>query len=268
MDELEFRKRVYANPGAPEQEVLDAARDNPSYQKILDQTQELDSELGSVLSGVVVPDGLKEALLQIPASNLEIDTSLPGTSSAVDNAISDKPAANAASFFQYYAMAASLLLVIGVVFTLTFESGPNPREVALGNEMITHLYHEFNEIAEINAGDNLINIQWNDVNEVMSSAGIRLASTIQQNNPVYYANPCIVIPAYSSAHLMVRGEKGAVNVIVIKNSPVESEYQIQDDRFRGMVVPMDEGNLVIIGEEGENLDLFKQLFSDNMERVI
>ena len=39
MDEIEFRKRVYANPQTPDQEVLDAAGNNPDYQKILDQTQ-------------------------------------------------------------------------------------------------------------------------------------------------------------------------------------------------------------------------------------
>lgn len=267
MDETEFRKRVYANPEAPDQETLDAAKANPAYQTILDQSQQLESELSSTLRGIVVPEGLKESLLDIPNRNAEINEGQSARVGSVAAAGNDS-SANAASFFQYYAMAASLLLVIGVVFTLTFDSSPNQLEVALGNEMISHLYHESNEIAAINVGENLSSVDWNDVDQAMSSAGVRLASTIRQDNPVYYANPCIVIPAYSSAHLMLRGEEGAVSVIVINNSPVESEYRIQDDRFRGMVIPMNEGNLVLIGEEGENLELFKQLFSDNMEWVI
>lgn len=267
MEESEFRKRVYANPGAPDQELLDLARNNPAYQSILDQTRQMEAEITSVLTRVMVPEGLRESLLEIPGLNAE---SKESQAARVDSnaPAGDNSASNAASFFQYYAMAASLLLVIGVVFTLTFEPGQNELEVALGEEMINHLYHESNEIAAINAGDDLATVQWNDVSEIMLSAGVQLASTLQQNSPVYYANPCIVLPAYSSAHLMLRGEEGAVSIIVINNSPVESEYRIQDDRFRGMIVPMDEGNLVLIGEEGENLDLFKQLFSDNMEWVI
>lgn len=267
MEESEFRERVYANPGAPDQELLDAARDNPAYQKILDQSRQMETEISSVLTAVRVPEGLKASLLDIPGLNTEINDAQSARVASVASA-GDKSAANAASFFQYYAIAASLLLMIGVVFTLTFEPGPNEFEIALGEEMINHLYHESSEIAAINTGNDLVTVQWNDVNQIMSSAGVQLASTLQQDNPVYYANPCIVLPAYSSAHLMVRGEEGAVSIIVINNSPVESEYRIQDDRFRGMVVPMGEGNLVLIGEVGENLDLFKQLFSDNMEWVI
>jgi hypothetical protein len=267
MEESEFRERVYANPGAPDQELLDLARDNPAYQKILDQTRLMETEIASVLKGVVVPKGLRESLLQIPSRNAQSNEEQAARVESVVPA-GDNSAANAASFFQYYAMAASLLLVIGVVFTLTFEPGQNELEVALGEEMINHLYHESNEIAAINAGNDLVTVQWNDVSEIMLSAGVQLASTLQQNSPVYYANPCIVLQAYSSAHLMLRGEEGAVSIIVINNSPVESEYRIQDDRFRGMIVPMEEGNLVLIGEDGENLELFKQLFSDNMEWVI
>lgn len=268
MDELEFRQRVYANPSTPDQEILDATRDNPTYQKILEETQRVENELGSLLSSIVVPDGLKESLLDIPETeNEEEISSVAGNVGAVSGT-SEKPAANAASFFQYYAIAASLLLVIGVTFTLNFDAGPSSSDLAMGNEFISHLYHETDEIAAISSGQNLVNVQWSEVNEVMSNAGVRLASTIQTTTPVHYANPCIVLPAYSSAHLMLRGDSGTVSVMVINNSPVDSEFRIQDDRFRGMIVPLDEGNLVLIGEEGENLEQYKELFSENLEWVI
>ncbi len=268
MDELEFRQRVYANPSAPDQKTLDAAGDNPTYQKILAETQRVENELDSLLSSVVVPDGLKESLLEIPEKENEEEISSVAGKVGSINGASEKPAANAANFFQYYAIAASLLLVIGVTFTLNFSTGPSSADLAMGNEFISHLYHETNEIAAISSGQNLVNVQWNEVNEVMSNAGVRLASTIQTATPVHYANPCIVLPAYSSAHLMLRGDSGTVNVIVVNNSPVDSEFRIQDDRFHGMIVPLDEGNLVLIGEEGENLEQYKELFSENMEWVI
>jgi hypothetical protein len=61
---------------------------------------------------------------------------------------------------------------------------------------------------------------------------------------------------------------GAVSIFVINNSPVDTEYQIRDDRFDGVVIPMDEGNMIRGGEKDEDLDQFKELFSDSVEWVI
>lgn len=116
MDEIEFRKRVYANPVAPEQELLDAARDNPDYQKILDQTQAMDQQLDALVKDIAVPDGLRSKLLEIPAQSAEA-TGKPGS-------IAETPAANA-SFFNYYAVAASLLLVLGITFTIGSSDVPS-----------------------------------------------------------------------------------------------------------------------------------------------
>ena len=49
MDELEFRKRVYANPRDLDQEILELARANPDYQKIIDETLTLEDSLGSLI---------------------------------------------------------------------------------------------------------------------------------------------------------------------------------------------------------------------------
>lgn len=262
MDELEFRKRVYAAPSEPDQELLDAAQDNPALQKILEQAQQLDSDIENLVSNVVVPEGLKDKLLEIPDS----DTAEPD---AAPNMVTmpDRPAANA-SFFQYYAIAASLLLIIGVTFTLSFDSGPTDAEIAMGDEVIRHLYAEAPEIALVNAAGPRNAINWNEVDVIMANAGAQLSNTVNQRSTVFYANPCIILPEYSSAHLMLEGDEGAINVFLIQNSPVTNEFQIRDDRFDGLVVPMDKGNLILIGEDGENLDLFKNLVSDNMEWVI
>jgi len=61
MDELEFRKRLYANPKNPHRELLDAAQNNPDYQKILDETQELEADVTQLLGSVTVPQGLRDS---------------------------------------------------------------------------------------------------------------------------------------------------------------------------------------------------------------
>ncbi len=262
MDILEFRQRVYANPEDPGQEVLDAAAENSTLQKILDETRHLDARIQGLVSSIVVPEGLKEKLLGIPdAEAFE--------SEAVPNLV-DMPAANS-SFFHYYAIAASLLLVIGVTFTLSFSSGPNANEIAMGDGVVRHLYSEAPEMAMVNAARIQAiptAVNWEDVDTALTGVGLQLANSVGQRSAVFYANPCIIFPEYSSAHLMLEGSQGAVNVFVIQNTPVRSEFQINDERFDGTVVPIEKGNLILLGEDGENLDRFKDLISDNMEWVI
>lgn len=259
MDEIEFRKRVYANPLSPEQELLDAARENPEYQKILDQTQELETDVTKMVTGISVPADLKEKLLAVPSQSATNPESLM-----------QNEAANS-SYFQYYAVAATLLLAIGVTFSLLFNSGPTTQDIALGDDVLEHLYIDFEEINAFSrgAGSNFEIVNASNVSQVLANAGSRLVSNdFMDNIPVRVAKPCEIIPAFQSAHLIMEGAQGAVSVIVINNSPVSVEYRFRDDRFHGVVVPMGEGNMILVGEENENLNQYKDLFSDNVDWVI
>ncbi|MEQ8315180.1 MAG: DUF3379 family protein [Gammaproteobacteria bacterium] len=261
MDKEEFQQRVYSNPGDPGEEVLAAARENPDLKKILDEAQNMEAEMQAIVSSVVVPEGLHNKLLDI-AANESAETD----GEAAPNVVAlPSPTAN---FFQYYAMAACLLLAIGVTFTLTFDPGPSEPELAMGNEVIRHIYMESSELALLEADDRDTDVSWQEVDLIMSNAGVQFASTARQDSALFYANPCIVIPDYASAHLMVEGNRGAINVFVIQNSPVSNEFQIRDERFDGLVVPMEQGNLVLVGEDGEDLERAKNLFTENLEWVI
>lgn len=258
MDEIEFRKRVYTNPQTSDQEVLDAAGNNPVYQKILDQTQELDTDVTSMVNNVEAPAGLKEKLLAIPSSDIS------------SQAFGDSEAANS-SIFQYYALAATLLLAIGVTFSVLFNTGPSTQDIAFGDEVLEHLYIDSEEIDAFfrGNGNNFGIVNAANVSQVMASAGTQLINNnFMQNVPIRVAKPCEIIPAYKSAHLIMEGSYGAVSVIVINNSPVDIEYQIRDDRFNGVVMPMGDGNIILIGEENEDLDQYKDLFTNNVDWVI
>ena len=255
MDEIEFRKRVYASPKELDRETLDATRDNPAYQKILEQTRALELELDSLVSGVAVPGGLKEKLLAIP------DTA--NGSNKVSNIHSTR-----LSFFQYYALAACLLLALGVSFSLPFNSRLSSSDLAFGNDILAHLYEDSEEISEINGGlfDDIVTLP--EANESMAKTGTQLASNESMHNvAIRSAKPCEILPSFESAHLLVEGNQGAVSIIVINNSPVSGEYAIGDGRFNGIVIPMGDGNMILIGEKNENLDRYKALFSESVERI-
>ena len=257
MDELEFRKRVYANPKEISQEVRNAAAANPVLQKILDETVALDADISELANSIAVPAGLAEKLLAIPET---VDTQATSREAS-------KPSSN--NLFQYYAIAASLIFALGIGAIVTLGGGPTSTELAFGSEVINHLYHEVREIDAIKNGTDLSTVTMPAVAAVMAEATTQFSDEeFLQSMPVRFAKICVVIPTYHSAHLMVQGTQGAVNIIVIDNSPVTSEYLINDDRFNGIVVPMGNGNLILIGEKDENLDTYKSMFSENVEWVI
>lgn len=284
MDELEFRKRIYENPREVEQDVLDAARANPDYQKILDETVELEDALGSLLNSTELPNGLAAKLMTIPATDngLAKLMAIPATD-AVDSTHGNTVsiASNVSHinskkqiFFQYYAIAASLVLALGVTFSLTLDSlsldnGPSPTDIAFGEDLLYHLHYDLEEIDGISNGENYAVLDLAEVNVSMANTGTRLVShNPNESFDVRSAKPCEIIPAYDSAHLVVEGSKGAVSIIVINNSPVDVEFVIRDDRFNGIVMPMGKGNIILVGEQGEDLDQYKSMFTSNVEWLI
>lgn len=261
MDELEFRKRVYANPRDLDQEVLDAARANPDYQRILDETLEFENSLGSLIEATELPEGLVENLLSIPEQDeLEADAAMSNVSPI---------RAKKQSFFQYYAVAASLLLAVGIAFSLSINNGPSAADIVFGEDMLYHLHHDLEEIDDISGGETYAILNLEEVNVSMANAGTRLVNyDTTPNYAVRSAKPCEILPAYESAHLVVQGSQGAISIIVINNSPVEAQFNIRDERFEGIIVPMDQGNIILVGEKNEDLTQYASRYTENVEWLI
>ncbi|MEX2470511.1 MAG: DUF3379 family protein [Pseudohongiellaceae bacterium] len=256
MDYTEFRKRLYASPDDPGREVLDAAAANPEWQALVDRSREFERDVRDALTGVAVPAGLAERLLAIPEQ----------PAAGVGNPVAT---GRSTHLLQYYAMAACLVLAIGVLFGLKRNPAPAATELVMGQDIIRHLYHEETEIDAIAAGSLNASYTMPDVNRVMAHAGTTLGTgAFLENMPVRYANPCRVLPGYQSSHLILQTADGPLNVIVINNSPVAREFTIRDERFHGRVIPMDRGNLVLIGETDGSVDDYRDLLTAGVEWVI
>jgi Protein of unknown function (DUF3379) len=264
MDELEFRKRVYANPRDLDEQLLEAARANPVYQKILDETLAFEDSLGSLLADSETPQGLQAQLLSIPEQGEPDYETAKAASSNVSPIRARKQ-----NFFQYYAVAASLALAVGIVFSISFNGGPSSADIVFGDDLLAHLHHDIEEIDDITNGVAYTALDLNEINTSMANAGTRLVSFDNTSEfAVRSAKPCEILPAYQSAHLVLEGSAGAVSVIVINNSPVDFEFSIRDDRFTGIVLPMEKGNMILVGERNENLEQYASMFSQSVEWVI
>jgi hypothetical protein len=263
MHELEFRKRLYANPGDLEQDLLDAARANPAYQKILDETLAFEAATASLLAIPEAPEGMLAELLAIPEKDAQ-ETSATEAKSTITPINMKKQ-----TFFQYYAIAASLLLAVGIVISLSVSNTSTASNIAFGDEMLAHLHHDIAEIDDIGNGQIFAALDFDEVNASMANTGTRLAG---QNSLAGYqvrsAKPCEILAAYQSAHLVLAGARGAVSIIVINNSPVDVQFSIRDERFNGIVMPTPHGNMILVGEKNEDLDQYLSYFSENIEWLI
>jgi hypothetical protein len=156
---------------------------------------------------------------------------------------------------------------VGITIGFNLNRGPTSSNLAFGDNVLKHIYVDVDLLNSAMAES--ATMTFPVVNQVMANAGSRLNDNgLLQNTPVRFALPCEVIPSFQSTHLAVQGNAGTVNIIVINNSPVNGEFTIRDDRYDGIVIPMDQGNMILIGERNEDLDQYKDLFSDSIDWVI
>jgi len=136
-------------------------------------------------------------------------------------------------------------------------------ELAFRQQVMNHVYMELDEISSQNGTDEQM------VSQVFGSVGAQMRDIDSINNlNIKSAKPCFIVPESRSAHLVLVGNQGAVNIIMVKNSPVQAEFTISDDRLSGIVIPVEGGNLILVGEKQESLNNYRKLHFDNMDWVI
>jgi hypothetical protein len=249
MDNSEFETRAFANPDDQSQDFLDAVENDPSRQQFLDDLRNFNARLGKSLADVTVPENMAQRLKDVAGSDSESAEVVP-----------IKPWQS----MQKLAMAASVVLVLGLTYSVLFSgSAPTPADLAFGDQVLSHIYLEIDEVNSSQRIDSQI------LTDVMSSVGGQLRDdSAAENLAVSFAKPCIIIPENRSAHFALTGNQGPINVIVVNNSPVQAEFNVGDSRFSGVVIPFEGGNLIIIGEQQESLDQYFDLLTENVEWVI
>lgn len=236
-----------ANPHDTDDEFLAAANASPQRTSLLKDLQTLDARVSSIANSVPVPEGLAARLkANAQASNVVV---LPVRS----------------RYQRYYAMAASLVITVGVIMSSGLGiARPNAADIKFHDDIIGHMYRETPRIE--NATTDLTMEQ---INQVIEAAGGHLREDERiKSMHIKFANDCNVIPATKGAHIVLEGTKGSVSVIMIHNSPVSTEFDVNDPRFKGKIIPFGQGNLIILGEKEESLESFENLITETFEWVI
>lgn len=243
MDDLEFRKRALANPHDADEDFVAATSANPERMQLVQEIQALDKRIVGAINAVAIPADLAARL-----KSREPRTSRPTTS----------------VWTSYYAMAASLVIAVGVILSLGLQSAnPSAADLQLHDDALRHVYRE--EPRYDTAGSDL---SWQQINAVITEAGGHLRDDERiKTMHIKFANGCRLASG-TGAHIVLEGTKGSVSVLIVHSSPVKTRFDVNDPRFAGKIIPFGEGNLIIVGEKEEPLETYEALLTDAFEWVI
>ena len=185
MDDLQFRRTIYADPQCNDENVKKAAADDPAKREFWNELKRLEGALHEA-SKVEVPDGLAERL--ILRQSME----------------SHKTQKKRTRF--HLALAASIAFVFGVSFTLLQQPAP----INLGEHALAHVYHEADGFALKIDGD----VEYDTMNAKLATIGGKIIENVGR---IYFANFCN-FDRVRSFHMVMEGEHGKVTVFVIPHS--------------------------------------------------
>lgn len=234
MDDLEFHTRAHTNPFDEEPDFLQALTGRADRQHLLSELKQLDNNIRQVSGYITVPASLKRKLA--PPENRSW--------------LSRKA----------FALAASLILSVGFVFS-TMQYRPSASELALHDAMLEHVHNEAPRYEQSTAP-----ISWLEVQSVLADAGVQLHQPAGEDTLVItFAKVCGLGGSLRGAHLVTMGKNGPVSVFLVRSTPVGRSLEVNDSRFRGRILPSNDGNMAVIGEQAEELVRFEQIISNNIE---
>lgn len=141
---------------------------------------------------------------------------------------------------RWYAIAAGAVAGLAVSFGLLFGDG----EQTLHDSVVDHIYHEASLLVpttEVVAQPKLV--------AVLERAGVRL---VGDPGAVSYAGLCYfrgrLVP-----HMVVHGDSGPVTVLVLPHERVDAPVAIDEQGFRGTIVPVRGGSIAVVGGGGEDM---------------
>lgn len=222
MDDLQFRRTIYADPNCSEEKVKQAATDDPSKQAFWDEVKKLDVDIHSVCK-VDVPEGLCERLILR-------QTMQHHQSQRRKNRM-------------HLALAASVAFVFGIGLTVLQQNST----IDLSEHAFAHVYHEADGFAL--KVDN--NVSIDRVNTQLASMG---AEITQEVGHIYFANYC-TFEGLKTFHMVMQGDQGKVTVFLVPNGKDQKVVeQFSDGKMHGQILDMGNGKVIIVGEEGKSFE--------------
>ncbi|MCW8955468.1 MAG: DUF3379 domain-containing protein [Gammaproteobacteria bacterium] len=233
MDDLEFRRRAYAEPNCQDKDFLDKKNEADENIELVDQLLVFDQQIKRAIN-ITPPEGLAERII---------------LNQALGQHTQNKQRVQVA-----LSMVVSVLLMFGLVFSM-LQPWPG---INLEQQVLTHVYEELDHLIEKQNKD------ISHVNRALSAYGVEIKHDFGQVN---YLGSC-KIANKEGVHIVLAGKKGAITVMMLPQIKVDTEQSVSDGRFQGIITPLGKGSMAILGEKNELLDQIEQKIKNNLSLVI
>lgn len=146
----------------------------------------------------------------------------------------------------WLAVAAMLMLAAFVGLRMV---GSNVSYPSLTDEIVAHLDHE---PYALRVTDEPV-----DARRLARVVPANVAAMNHDAGLITYAQTC-VIHGKRVPHLVIQGARGPVTILLLPDEAVESAVQIEGESINGIILPVGNGSVAIIGERDEELGKIQQ----------
>ncbi|MDJ0910152.1 MAG: DUF3379 family protein [Woeseiaceae bacterium] len=207
---------------------------NEEYKDAIEKDPEFEARIASALEIDVPPLKMPE-LPDIDTANV---TSLPRRRFAAP---------------QWLAVAATVAAVAVLGF---FTLGDDHHAYdSLADEIIAHLDHEPYAlvVTDVPVSDRRLN----------NIVPANIATMNHDAGLITYAESC-VINGKLVPHLVIQGQQGPITILLMPDEKIDGPQSLMGESINGVLLPVGDGSIAIIGEEGENLEPVEQNLRDSV----
>lgn len=232
MDELTFRRRIYANPDDNEQDIIEACQQDPAKAKFKSEMQQFDDSLTKAFD-IPVPDNLADRVL---------------LSQTIDFQQAQKRKSRL-----HLAIAASVAFTIGLTFQMV---GVSPRHDTLGEHALAHVHAEIGHLHEQSI------YSTEQLNLKLASFGAKMMSDVA---PIKFANYCY-FGGVRSLHIVLQGEEYPVTVFLVPSgSGMKNSDAFSDGEFQGEGLQFQQADMLIVTDKDDSVDKWREKLSKAIE---
>ncbi len=238
MDELEFRRRLMADPNDLDAEILAESR-SASNQAFADEMQALDRDISKALNDIDVPDGLVDRVLFHQSGHEETHQ----------------------KHARYHvALAASVAFAFGIMLGQFNWSHAIPAAHASSLEQIalSHVVNEAPFVATI------------DENVTLTQVNAKLAPFGQQMNElmghITYVNHC-GFGDTAAMHMVMQTPNGEVTIFLVPTQSSDMS-SFEDELNKGVLLPLENSSLIVVGDKSHTLSPIVDTIRANLSQMI
>jgi len=233
MDDLKFRRNIYADPTSQNDEIIAAQNSDPAKKQLAQELSLFDEKLKQAMQ-VPVPDDLCSKLLlrQTFASHQQEKRK---------------------SRF-HLALAASVTVIAGIVLSyLQFSSSYNN----IGDYALAHVYHEQSTFS--NSDNNRVSLV--SLNKKMTAFNGSFSESMGELISADYCR----FDGMKSLHLVFKGLTDTVTVFIVpKKEHLAFTDKFSDQNLQGESLAFKHTNILVVADKNESLTKWQRTISDNI----